>query len=385
MPAEAAMRRVVIVQRRLPHYRVPLFERLREQSAARGIELVLVHGDPTPEEAEKRDAGRIDWARHAPTRYALGGRLCWQNPSRWIRDAALVIVTPENRLLWNLWLQLGPRRTRVGLWGHGANFQGRADSLRERFKRQMARRTDWWFAYTRASLGPLEQAGFPFDRVTVLNNAVDTRKLAAEFAAVREADVLALRRRLRLSGSHVGIFVGSLYAEKRLEFMLEAARRIRLEVPDFELLVVGAGPQSTMVQAFAATHPWVHATGPLHGAEKATAMAAASVFLNPGLVGLSLLDAFVCGVPMVTTDCGLHSPEIAYLEHEVNGLVTADDVSAYAADIVRVWREPARLAALQAGCRAAAAEYTIERMAERFVEGIEACLEQVPLAGESHR
>ena len=133
-------RRVVIVQRRLPHYRVPLFERMRQRAQERGLQLELVHGDPTAEEATKRDSGSIAWAHHAhhaatPWTAACAGRIPPPGPD----GADLAIVTPENRLLWNLWLQFGPGRRRVGrvgLWGHGANFQGDAGSLRERFKRR---------------------------------------------------------------------------------------------------------------------------------------------------------------------------------------------------------------------------------------------------------
>lgn len=371
-------KRVVIVQRRLPHYRVPLFERLRELALARGVEIVLVHGDPTAQEALKRDSGQIAWARHAPTHYALGGRLCWQAPVRWTRGADLVIVTPENRLLWNLWLQLGPRRTRVGLWGHGANFQGRANSLRERFKRRMARCTDWWFAYTTASLEPLARAGFAADRVTVLNNAVDTGELVHLRRQLEPAAVQRWRDELGLAGRHVAIYVGSLYAEKRLDVLFEAARRVRQRIPDFELLVVGAGPQRALVEQQAREHGWIHALGPRHGAEKVALMSLAHLMLNPGLVGLSVLDSFVCEVPMVTTDCGLHSPEIAYLEHDRNGLVTRDEVGDYAQAVGDLLLDAPRLSRLRAGCAQAAGEYTVERMAARFVDGIVKCLRQVP-------
>lgn len=370
-------RRVVIVQRRLPHYRVPLFQQLRARAAERGIEIVLVHGDPTSEEALKRDSGKLAWAQHAPTLYAMSGRLCWQNASPWTAGADLVIVTPENRLLWNLWPQLGPRPYRLGLWGHGANFQGQVDGWRERFKRRMARRTDWWFAYTNASLGPLRRTGFPADRITVLNNSIDTSTLDEQRRSITETEIDALRRELGLVGRHVAIYVGSLYAEKRLDLLFAAAELVRRRLPDFELLVVGAGPQAALVADWAARHPWIHALGSRRGRDKVLSMSLAQVMLNPGLVGLSVLDAFVCQVPMLTTDCGLHSPEIAYLEHDVNGVITADDLGAYAAAICDVLSKPARLERLRQGCARAAGEYTVERMAQRFASGIEDCLRVV--------
>ena len=97
--------------------------------------------------------------------------------------------------------------------------------------------------------------------------------------------------------------------------------------------------------------------------------------LNPGLVGLGILDAFVCGVPMLSTDCGIHSPEIAYLENGVNGVMTADDLSAYVWASVNLLRDTQALGALRTGCVASAQEYTVENMARRFADGVTGCLE----------
>ncbi len=56
------MKRVVIFQYRSLHYRVGLFEQLRQQCAIRGIDLHLVHGQPTRRELAKKDVGSVPWA-----------------------------------------------------------------------------------------------------------------------------------------------------------------------------------------------------------------------------------------------------------------------------------------------------------------------------------
>ena len=71
--------RVLCVQRRMTHYRVPLFERVRERLASAGVRFEVAYGDPTSAEMAKRDEGRLDWGTHVPCRYFFGGRLCWQN------------------------------------------------------------------------------------------------------------------------------------------------------------------------------------------------------------------------------------------------------------------------------------------------------------------
>jgi glycosyltransferase involved in cell wall biosynthesis len=100
----------------------------------------------------------------------------------------------------------------------------------------------------------------------------------------------------------------------------------------------------------------------------------AQLMLNPGLVGLGILDSFACGVPMLTTDCGIHSPEIAYLNNGRNGIMTANDLDDYAAAAVRLLRDPDALRTLRTGCEASALEYTVQNMTAHFADGIERCL-----------
>ena len=75
--------RLVILQRRLTHYRVPFFAALRERLADAGFELRLLVGQPHTSERSKHDAGQLDWAVPTPCHYTLGGRLCWLAQSSW--------------------------------------------------------------------------------------------------------------------------------------------------------------------------------------------------------------------------------------------------------------------------------------------------------------
>lgn len=366
--------RIVVVQRRMTHYRVAFFEQLRLQLAQRGAGLVLAYGRGTAVEQGKDDAAELPWGVPLATTYLAGGRLCYQPLGGVTAGADLLVVTPENKLICNLWHQFTAQPYRVGLWGHGANLQGSPSSWRERFKRYVATRADWWFGYTGMSVPLIEASGFPASRITVLNNSVDTAGLAAMRAAVTPARLAALRAELGLQGGRVGIYVGSLYAEKRIDFLLEAATRIRAGRPDFELLIVGSGPQQGLVEAFCRQHAWAHYLGVRKGPAKVELMAMAQIMLNPGLVGLGILDSFVCGVPMVTTDCGLHSPEIVYLQDGENGVMTADTLDAYAGAVSALLDDQEKFAKLKAGCERSAKIYTVENMARNFADGVMACL-----------
>jgi hypothetical protein len=99
--ASAKPGRVLFVQRRLPGYRVPFVNLARDKLAAAGIALEFAYGRPSAAEASKQDEGELPWATRLATRY-LGSRLCWQPFSTDGFD--LVVVTQENSLLFNHWL-----------------------------------------------------------------------------------------------------------------------------------------------------------------------------------------------------------------------------------------------------------------------------------------
>ncbi len=377
---------VLIVQRRLTEYRVPLFERLHRQLAAAGIRLQVIYGTPTPAEKMRSDQGSLPWGIPIPCRYlSLGdSNAAFQRiPIELIEQQDLVILPHENSMFNNYVLLLlrHSHRARLAFWGHGANFQSNAGNrLRDRFKAWISQHGHWWFAYTAFSAQRVAENGFPAERITCLNNAVDTQALMRWRDSLPQAEVDALRSTLSVHGKKVGAFIGSLHRDKRIEFLLAAADRLRERIPEFELLVIGDGPLRQVVQDFAATRPWCRWVGARQGRDKALHMALGQVLLNPGMVGLGILDGFAMRLPLVTTDCGIHSPEIAYLEPGKNGLVTVDNIPAFVEGVAGLFDDTGLRDRLVGGCDAASSRYTLDQMAERFCDGIVHALDAPPIA-----
>lgn len=365
-------RRVTIVQRRMTHYRLPLFEGMRSRLASQGVELQVLHGTPTKAERQKDDSGVLPWARPLPTRYLAGGRICWQPFQRQAAGSELIVVTQENKLVNNLPLLLAPwRRSRIAFWGHGRNLQATsADALSEQFKRWTTRRVDWWFAYTELSAELVRSAGFDASRITVLDNSIDTSALrqAVELAAAEPRQ--RWRDQFGLDDGPVALYLGSLYSEKRIGWLLDAAERVQRQLPGFQLAIAGAGPDLPLVRQAAARSPFVKYMGSVRGAAKAQLLTCADLMLNPGMVGLGILDALVAGLPLITTDCGLHSPEIAYLHEGRNGLMTAVDLDAYARATTGLLTDPEALQAMRQAAAESGRRYSIENMVERFCGGV---------------
>jgi len=373
------VKRVAYIFPTLHHYRMPFHRRLRTLLAAKNVDYHVVYCRPGGENLLKQDAVEIEWGT-CVGRTALFGKLLYQQALAEAWKSDLVIVQQENKLALNYLLNflstVGLKK--VAFFGHGRNFQSRRpDGLAERWKRLWATRVDWWFAYTDQSRRHVEALGFPPERITVFNNAVDTGGLRAAADGLSEREAAQALAALGMRGGNVGIFVGGLYPDKRLEFLVDAAERVRALVPDFELLVVGGGSDMAKLQALAVSRPWLFVAGPRFGREKAALMRGAKLFLMPGLVGLAVLDAAAAALPVVTTAFPWHSPEFAYLEHGVSGVVVQDwqSADAYGGAVAELMLDDAGREALARGARAMASRYTIEAMAERFTTGVLAALE----------
>ncbi|MEW6476178.1 MAG: glycosyltransferase family 4 protein [Actinomycetota bacterium] len=374
-------RRVVILQKFIAQYRVPFFEALRSRLAEADIELIVGYGAAAGAEAMKRDEATLRWGQYLKTRYIKLGRktLVWQPHRRLIREGDLVVVEQASKLISNYALFWSHARghIRLALWGHGQNLVSSNPSrIGEALKRWFSTRPAWWFAYTNGSARYVTDLGFPEARVTSVQNAIDTVALRAAKGDVDVEATARLKRQLGITTTNVAIYCGSLYHEKRLDFLLEASKIVRRNVSDFELIVIGAGELSLQLEGHAKRFDWLHIVGPAFDREKAQYFSLAKVMLIPGLVGLAVLDSFVLETPLIAIDGVGHAPEIEYLESGENGLLLPAGATPadYAAAIQELLCNEAARRQLIAGCRRAAAEYTIENMAERFARGIELAL-----------
>jgi glycosyltransferase involved in cell wall biosynthesis len=367
---------VLIIQEHLPAFRVPFYQRLREKLGAQGVDLQLIYA---PNQRNTFLKGSLDWATAVPIRWF--GPLAWQPVLAHARKADLVIVQQESKYAVNPLLQLLAKYggTPVAYWGHGRNFQSpEGTGLTSRFKNFLATKVHWWFAYNDLSARVVRGLGYPENRITSVGNAIDTTGLIERKNSLTQQELASVRAELGLNSENVAVYTGGLYPNKRIDFLIESALLIRKTIPDFELIVIGDGPDRDCVSSATAQNPWIHDVGPKNDQAKVPYWALAKLLLMPGLVGLVVVDSFALGVPLVTTDFPYHSPEIDYLENDINGLLVSCGQSAghYADAVAKLLLDPARLERLRAGALASAAEHTIEKMAHNFAMGVIQALEQ---------
>ncbi len=361
----------------LVKYRKAFYNRLREELNRRGVDINLIYGQPGRETSSRQHALDLTWG--TPIRNTvipIGSReLFWQPALPLLRGSDLVVVDVASKLLLNYVLILDQvlGRRRVAFLGHGFNARQQPGTLLgEWVKGVISRRPHWWFAYNDLSVDAVVRLGYPRDRITSVQNAIDTRTIVAAREAVTPERLQQVRQELGLRGENVGLFLGGMYSDKLLPFIIQACDRIRQAVPDFEMLFMGAGPDEGLVREAAATRPWMRYLEPRFDGDKVPYCLPAKVLLLPGAVGLTVLDSFGLQIPLVTLADRYHGPEITYLEGETNGVLlpTAARPEEYAREVVGLLRDDARLARLRDGCARAARRYTVEEMAQRFAQGV---------------
>jgi glycosyltransferase involved in cell wall biosynthesis len=374
----SCMKTVLFIQRVAADYRTGFFLKLHDLLQASDIQLRVIAGLPWPGDAVQDELDQLPFGTRMQN-VRLIKNVYWQRGAvSASRNSDLVVFEQANSALHNYplllrWGHQPPQR--IAFWGHGRNLTlGHRNSIREHWKKKWLHRVDWWFAYTQLTHDILASQGFPETRISVVNNAIDTSLLREQESRMATADKDSLYTELfkeqRPSGHLVGVFCGRLTAMKWLPFLFESIQGIQSEQPAFRMIIVGDGPERELVEKFCQSHSWCVYVGAKRGIERVPYLALGGVWLNPGLTGLSILDAFALGLPYVTTHSRGHGPEIAYLRPDHNGLLTKPTPSDYAHAILDLLGDERRLRTMQANARQAASSYSIEQMAERFHHGI---------------
>ncbi len=374
----------------LSHYRVSVHEQIRLQLNSQGIDYEIVYSDPVGEDAEKRDTGNLSWGKKiALSNFSIAGkRLPLQWAFKSVQSSDLVIVSQENRLLMNYYLIARSMLTRkkMAFFGHGRGYQSKnTNGLLEKWKRFLARRANWWFAYTQGVADYLVSIGYPEERITVVCNSIDTTELRNQISKAGPSDIAEFKQRMGIKGKRVGLYIGGMYSEKRIPFLCESAIEIRKAIPDFELLLGGGGSAYAVAKKYADKHEFIHAPGPLFDEDRAIALKMSDVFLMPGLVGLAVIDSFIGECPIVTTDYPFHSPEFEYLQSGKNGIVVRDDGFAitYSKAVADLLKSPEKLKRLRKGCISSSKLYTAQNMAKNLADGMQKAINHEKLVSKT--
>lgn len=367
------MKNVLFINKVLPQYRVDFFNQLKNELIIHNVELHMIYGKANKEDALKKDEVEITWAHCIPTKRLKIGRseILWQPYIKYLKEKDLVLVQTENKLFLNYYLIFARHfaKYKLGFWGPAKNMREENETWPNRFRFLFLKSCDWWFGYTTGVKKMLVDRDFPEERITVVQNAIDTHKLRKDYSEVTELETAGLKNQLGIIGNNTALFCGSMYKGKNLDFILESCHKIRKAIPDFNMIFVGSGIEA--VKAFEASkkYSWIHYVGPRFGKERVLYFKISAIQLMPRLVGLAILDSFAMETPIISTSNPFHGAEIDYLDNGVNGIMTEDNTDDYS-NVVTNLLKTGKYRELVPGCKASAEKITTEAMVENFKNGI---------------
>jgi glycosyltransferase involved in cell wall biosynthesis len=391
VPRRARPRVAVLHQGFVPTYRVRFYELLNELGSA---EYVVFHGDPPSGSGHEAGQGPFDFPNvHVRNRElrAAGRWAIYQPVIRQVMRGpfAAVVLGDEAKFISSLALQvlLQAQSRPVVIWGAGYEKDeelGRVGAAIKacgtRLKRVRTRAADGYLCYTAAGARRLAEAGMDEARISVVRNTLDMGSQVRLHEALRDADLEELRRHLGVRpNSAVVVYIGRIYATKRLGDLVEAVRRFaaRDGGPDaLEAVVIGDGPALETAQVEARGLGGVHFLGRVSDqARIAEYLRVASALVIPGAVGLALNHAFAHGVPVITRAGSFQGPETEYLEHGANGLMVEGSLDDFIAALHAYVSSDELQRRLAAGALATRDELSLEAMVEAFDEGVRSALE----------
>lgn len=372
-------KKILIVQEVMKQYRLPFYYALYEKLQKDNTQLLVCYSEPKRENKQKADNADLPIAYGKTVRLnsCLGGKLIFQHCLAEIWAADFVIVEQANKHIINYLLMLLSflRLKKVAFWGHGKNFQAPEPNFKERLKKRLISRVDWWFAYTEDSAKYVASCGFDSSKITNVENSIDVQELQRAVGRVSDGQILIYKQQLGVQpDSMVGLYCGAMYSEKQLPFLCDSLLLIKECIPQFHFVFAGGGPAQNEVEKFCEEYSWAHFVGPVFGEQKALCFASCDVVLNPCLVGLGVLDCFATAKAMLTTNCPGHGPEFAYIKDGFNGLVCDFNEREFANTVVSVLQDNNKLSQLTEGVKSSRDNYSIENMANNFAVGINQAL-----------
>ncbi len=209
------MRKVSVIQREIPHYRVRFFEELYAQGRLQNLDIHVYCATPPTQRSSSAFPYCVLPVRYfgqmkSSTPYWLHGL------EKAIAGSNIVVAPQELQCLTVPYLWA--RRRRICKtwiwWGHGYNFQAAVrpsleTKVKESMKGFITRRADGLITYTERGADYWRKHGFPADRVIPYYNTIDVEELRKARAEISETQLMELRSKLMLEGKHVLLFSGS--------------------------------------------------------------------------------------------------------------------------------------------------------------------------------
>ena len=329
---------VIVYERELTHYRVPVFSRLQKRMEE---EVFVVHGDePQQSHLNTVDEGEDLVFRHkrAPTYWIGRDKMAIQNviPHLLKRAPDVVIVRGGIRQLHLFPLLLFYKLQGIPtiVWGQGYSrkrkFRPR-HHLIDRAHLSVVQLSDAYVCYNKRIKSTLSEY-CPSEKLFVASNTLPVEKHLETREELQSIGQETIRRQLNLECPQYLCFIGRLQPRKRVDYLLDVYQSLRSRFDvDVGLIVVGDGPERPELEAKAQKEELrdVYFVGEQYGKDAGRYLVAADAMVMPGWLGLAVNHSFAYGLPVISQHSDdrengvTHAPESIHVRHGETGWLAA--------------------------------------------------------------
>jgi glycosyltransferase involved in cell wall biosynthesis len=285
----------------IPHYRVPVYNHLGCYLRERSFDLTVM--------SEGIQSGNTTPVTFNYVQMHLSARSVAHVVYRGGFDALIMFVDLRHRYLFPVYLiTKGILRRSIIWWGQGrdlANPHARLKNAAYATEHALCDAIVLYAEHLRKYIARRFQ-----HKVFIANNT-----LALSYSGFAHGDKDQILRSYNISTRKNIICMGRFQKRKRIEQLIAAVEL--MDRADIGLILVGPDSEHVLEHV---SGPNIYKLGPIYGDRRFDLLSAADVYCLPGAVGLSIVDAFHCGLPLVTED-GDESAEIAHLKHGENGFI----------------------------------------------------------------
>lgn len=343
------LKKVLLIQGSIPHYRVPVFNEL-----AKRTDLTVIYSEgELPEGIEFKvqyiPTVRCHFLIHKKNLYNIAKKF----------DA--VICTFNFAYLYARILYLLPHKYKLIFWGIGvsAGYSCRYDSNQEIAQKlcKAINKSDATVFYCDYPVQKYSKMGVDKKKLFVANNTVKV----SELCETEKTTIL---------------FVGSLYKAKKIDFLLNNYKSAFLKNPAIpELVIIGYGEEYQNIAEWIKKEKLdskIILCGKITDDDKLSEyFAKAIICISPDQAGLSVLKSMGNGVPYITHKDSITGGEIFNIKHGENG-VLINDFNELEDIILDCAKNKAKY--IEMGQKAKSYYYknrTVPQMVDGFVDAIE--------------
>lgn len=333
----------------VPHYRVAVYNQLSRYLRKRSFGLTVTSegiqaGNPTPVEFD-----------YVEMRLSVGSiaRMVWRGKF----DVVIMFVDLRHLYLFPVYLVVkGILRRKMVWWGQGRDLARPGARLKNAAYATEHALCDAIILYAEHLK---KYVGRRFrHKIFIANNT-----LALTYPGLPFGSRERVLRSFNIQTRKNIICMGRFQKRKRIDQLVAAMRLMNR--PDVGLILVGPDTECVLDNV---EGPNIYKLGPIYDDRRFDLLSAADVYCLPGAVGLSIIDAFHCGLPFIT-EAGDESAEIGYLKHGENGfIIPRGDVSELARKLlVLLDDDELRARFSEAARKEVAVNASIEQLCEGFV------------------